>query len=192
MADEKEVPAPGTMETRVAEIRARLAGVTAGPWFVWDGHGYFLGGRDLCIGAGPEWLANMDHRACDKRSEHMVLSQFLQGNVPLECSPEEHTRLVSIAETFEDCPHDEAFTAEQMADAQFIARAREDVPFLLALVAYLDKQTDELSSENWRLRHSGSEDLAPADPDGLRAHREAVLAELHKGNTVVVAHGAKE
>lgn len=37
-------------------------GHTPGPWSVWEGPLYVGGGADLCIGAGEEWLANMDHR----------------------------------------------------------------------------------------------------------------------------------
>lgn len=35
---------------------------TPGPWDLWRGPQYVGGGEDICIGAGKEWLANMDHR----------------------------------------------------------------------------------------------------------------------------------
>lgn len=35
---------------------------TPGPWSVWEGPLFVGGGADLCIGAGEEWIANMDHR----------------------------------------------------------------------------------------------------------------------------------
>ena len=35
---------------------------TAGPWSLWRGPQYVGGGEDICIGAGKEWIANMDHR----------------------------------------------------------------------------------------------------------------------------------
>jgi hypothetical protein len=43
---------------------------TGGKWSVWDGPEYFFGGRDLCIGAGDDWLANMDERHCINYDEH--------------------------------------------------------------------------------------------------------------------------
>lgn len=147
-----EPPARGTLEDRVAEIRSRMENVTPGPWFVWDGIGYFGGGKDLCIGAGPTWLANMDHRCCDMRTEHHIAGQILQGNV--KCAPEADTRIVTLAET---CDLDEQFTAEQIADANFIARAREDIPFLLSAIAYLNREINELSAENFKLRHRDAE-----------------------------------
>lgn len=163
-----------TMEQRVAEVRERLEGVTSGPWFVWDGVQYMGGGRDLCIGAGPTWMANMDHRACERRVVHMEADMRAQ-----DCKAEADTDLLSLA----SCELADDFTNEQIANARFIARAREDIPFLLAVIDYLDKQTDELSSENWRLRNSDSPELSPADPDGLRAYRDKVIALLHEGTT---------
>jgi len=150
------------MEARIAEIRERLRGVTEGPWFVWDGIGYFGGGRDLCIGAGPTWLANMDHRTCDNREMHHFAADMLRQSRDFaegrqKCAPEGDTRIMSVAQT---CEIDEQFTAEQIADANFIARAREDVPFLLATIAYLDKANDELQTENFRLRHPDFADEA--------------------------------
>ncbi len=159
-----ELETRGMLEERIAEVRARLEGVTPGPWFVWDGVGYFLGGKDLCIGAGPTWLANMDHRACDKRTEHGVLAELLRGNVTPKCSPEENTHLLSIAETFEECGHADAFTAEQIANANFIARAREDVPFLLSVVSGLETLRDELQAEIDRLRYPESRAPHPETP----------------------------
>lgn len=35
---------------------------TPGPWQLWRGPEYVGGGEDICIGAGKDWLANMDHR----------------------------------------------------------------------------------------------------------------------------------
>ena len=165
MNDEQEDrPAPGTMDERVAEIRARLTGVTAGPWFVWDGHGYALGGRDLCIGAGSEWLANMDHRACDKRHMHMEAGQwmsearmFAEGHA--KCAPEGDTSIMEIAYT---CDHEDQFTEEQMANANFVARAREDVPFLLSVIDSLNRQLEKELAENDRLRYGDDLSSAPA------------------------------
>jgi len=133
----------GTVEQRIAEIRERLGKVTPGPWFVWDGEEYSGGGRDLCIGAGSTWLANMDHRTCERWPAHM--KEWEERALALDhCEPQAHADVCSLAAEF---------TEEQEATANFIAWSREDVPYLLSVIDALLKQQDELMAENDHLRH---------------------------------------
>lgn len=142
-------PVRGTMDKRIEEIRARLKGTTAGPWYVWDGVEYMGGGRDLCIGAGPTWLANMDHRCCERRPEHMEA----YGHGSQECAAEPDAAICSV---------DSEITIEQEANANFIARAREDIPFLLSIIEDLQ---DELELDQWRdSRRIYGDDLAGPEP----------------------------
>lgn len=184
--EEADTPARGTMEDRIAEIKARLGGVSAGPWFVWDGHGYVGGGRDLCIGAGPTWLANMDHRECTHRAMHMTAAELVQQAERFaqgyeQCAPDADIRIMSISGT---CTLAEPFTDEEIANANFIARAREDVPFLLAAIDYLDKALDESHEEADRLRDHEESDRVEAnlvaELTALRADRDRLGEELEK------------
>lgn len=178
MSETIEREASGTLEQRVAEVRARMEGVTPGPWFVWDGIGYFGGGRDLCIGAGPTWLANMGHRGCERYDMHMQAMQLVQDAEMFakghsKCAPAADVEIMRIAET---CDLAEQFTDEQIADANFIARAREDVPFLLSVIDYLNKAIEEEQSENFRLRHRDYADEG-ADAASRPAHPQSALAD---------------
>lgn len=83
---------------------------TPGPWCIWDGPSYVGGGRDLCIGAGKTWLANMDHRNCENRDCHIGTCK----NSP--CAGEPHTSICTI---------DTEITEEQEANARLIAAAPE-------------------------------------------------------------------
>lgn len=46
----------------------RIKKHTDKPWDLWRGPRFVGGGEDICIGAGKNWLANMDHREpkCDQ------------------------------------------------------------------------------------------------------------------------------
>lgn len=76
---------------------------TKGPWNVWRGPQFVGGGEDICIGAGKEWLANMDHR---ERRCPQVLDN---GHFADECD---------IC-TIDSCQ----ITEEQLANARLIAAA---------------------------------------------------------------------
>lgn len=120
---------------RLAEIEARLATATPGPWDVWDGPAYCGGGRDLCIGAGEDWLANMDHRYGpdyqarvdhDSDGEHSQHGAFPDGGYPPDCPI---------------CAFSDKVTQEQRANADLIAHAPTDLADLLAEVRRLDPGT---------------------------------------------------
>jgi hypothetical protein len=102
-----------TPADRIAEIAQRADAATKGPWDVWDGPQYVGGGADLCIGAGETWLANMNERHCN----------IGYGNHEL---PEGH----SLDTDINICSFTDEITAEQSANAAFIAAARADVPAL--------------------------------------------------------------
>ena len=127
-------------------IRARVTNpaLTKGPWLVWNGPEFVGGGADLCIGAGERWLLNMDHRAVEERfwlsqmkanPNYVVDSRgFSEQTKDFEFLPE-----CDIA-TLATC--EDRITAEQRANAEFMAAAREDVP---ALLAALDEARAELA-----------------------------------------------
>ena len=77
---------------------------TPGPWKVWDGPAYVGGGRDLFIGAGKQWLVNMDHRRTTCGLDH-----------PLDDWDGDSCDICSV-----DGPE---ITAEQEANACLIAAA---------------------------------------------------------------------
>ena len=142
------MPANGelTLRTRldalkawVAEMRAREQAATPGPWDVWGGPSYVGGGADLCIGAGESWLANMDHRNCVNREQHIR-----GGNVP-PCHPEENTDICSTegCRCSGECPVADHISAEQRSNADFIAHARTDLPCLLSLAEGLIEEAEK-------------------------------------------------
>jgi hypothetical protein len=92
---------------------------TPGPWEVWSGPQYVGGGADLCIGAGKDWLANMDHRNCVNREAHMC-----GGDIP-PCKREPDTAICSTAgcRCTDECPEENHITEEQRANANLIAAA---------------------------------------------------------------------
>lgn len=109
------------------------AEATSGPWNVWDGPAYVGGGKDLCIGAGKDWLANMDHRRCEyKRYMEMRAAGFSPQDCPQfrECDPPGQCDVCQIAD-------DDEITKEQQANADFIAESRVAVPALIAEVERL-------------------------------------------------------
>lgn len=109
-------------EEQLAEIEARANAATAGPWQVWNGPEYTGGGRDLCIGAGEEWVVNMDHRYGPDYADRCAHDSAGTCPSPPDCPI---------------CRFNEDVTAEQAATAAFIAAARTDVPELLAEVRRL-------------------------------------------------------
>lgn len=107
------------------EFEKLQSSATAGPWKVWDGPSFVGGGADLCIGAGEEWLANMDHR--DRRCEHVFENHHDDEVCPI-CTI--------------DAPK---ITAEQRANADFIAAARSTP--LAGMVRELVKECERLTKE---------------------------------------------
>src|SRR5208283_2376298 len=49
-----------TLGKKLALLRELESKAEPTPWDVWDGPSYCGGGKDLCIGSGEKWLANMD------------------------------------------------------------------------------------------------------------------------------------
>jgi hypothetical protein len=101
----------------------KLSGHTPGPWSVWDGPSYVGGGRDLCIGAGEDWLANMAAPECRRPNI---------GPDGSHCALR-HSHV-------DICVIDPEITAVQEANARLIAAA----PELLAEVRALRSERDAL------------------------------------------------
>lgn len=100
---------------------------TKGPWKVWDGWGYEGGGKDLCIGAGEEWIANMDHRP--PRCEDFWNNGHTTENCPI-------------------CVIDAGIiTEEQEANARLIAAA----PELLEALKVVESEWSTRSDGNAKL-----------------------------------------
>jgi len=123
-----------TLEAILAEAEEVLRldkETTPGPWQIWDGPEYCGGGKDLCIGAGEDWLANMDHRIgadYEERVNH-------EGS---ECSDTN----CAI------CSTNELVTIEQQNNANFIAESRTLLPSLAlsvkVLARALARQTERI------------------------------------------------
>jgi len=129
-----------TTREELERIKARADKATKGPWEVWDGPVYVGGGADLCIGAGETWLANMDHRNCVNREQHMC-----GGDIP-PCKREGDTDICSTTgcRCSGECPEENHISEEQKANADLIASARTDVPRLAeALLAILDLHSEQ-------------------------------------------------
>lgn len=97
---------------------------TPGPWQVWSGPSYVGGGADLCIGAGETWLANMDHRNCVNREQHVCGGKF----EPCRMEPDTDICSTSGCRCGEECPEENHISEEQLANAHLIAAS----PTLLA------------------------------------------------------------
>lgn len=111
---------------QVDAIAARAEAATPGPWRVWDGPSFVGGGHDLCIGAGDDWLANMDHRYGDNYLERLK-HETESGHSTLDAWPPD----------CQICSFSEEVDQEQARNAEFIARAREDIPRLVATIRAL-------------------------------------------------------
>lgn len=165
-------------------IEARANAATPGEWDVWDGPGYVGGGHDLCIGAGETWLQNMDHRNCVVRPCHMEFcssaatrrEQLQSCGKP--CELERETDIASGGGCVGGdvgCEHECAITAEQRANAEFIAHAREDVP---ALIAEVRRLRDDKRRCHSLLEHAWIW-LDTSDDEEPKALAVEVYEELH-------------
>lgn len=118
------------MTETTAEQRAELArlaeAATPGPWCVWDGPSYVGGGKDLCIGAGKQWLANMDHRS---RLHWKDIEEHIDHPEGVPC---------------DICSIGEAVTAEQETTARYIVAACNSVPALLRDLAAAEAEVERL------------------------------------------------
>jgi hypothetical protein len=125
-----------TKQLDLEAIKARAKAATPGPWHVWDGPLYVGGGADLCIGAGDEWLANMDHRYGANYAER------------LDHDPATHAEIFGEGKDGKAgcriCSINEEATIEQQNNANFIAHARKDIPML---VAEVERLTEALERE---------------------------------------------
>jgi len=102
---------------------------TPGPWGLWRGPQYVGGGEDICIGAGKEWLANMDHR---RPSCQNVLSP---GHMDDEC---------------DICSIDSGeISREQLANAHLIVAAPE---LFEALQGFVEEMPICCCHESWTKR----------------------------------------
>lgn len=133
---------------RLRELRDKA---TPGPWAMWRGEPYEGGGEDMVIGAGEEWLANMNHSIprCAQLND--------DGHKMDEC---------------EICMVDaQDITDEQFANAEFIAAARNALPALLSRLAAAEQaqarmreQISEMESKGganyWREKYNVAEERA--------------------------------
>lgn len=102
-----------------------MAEYTPGPWRIWEGPLFEGGGADLCIGAGEQWLANMDHRV--RRCQQTFELEHKQD----EC---------------DICTIDaDEITAEQRANANLIAAA----PELLECLEWAISPHSGAGAEEW-------------------------------------------
>jgi len=101
------------MSDATDKVQNLIDAATEGPWNVWDGPSYVGGGADLCIGAGEEWLANMDHRTAGTRCSCPSVD------------------ILSIVEDEEDADN---ITTEQRGTARFIAASITLLPAALEVV----------------------------------------------------------
>ena len=113
---------------------------TSGPWEVWSGTDYVGGGADLCIGAGETWLANMDHRNCANREQHLC------GGTFEPCRREGDTDICSTSgcRCGGECPEANHISEEQMANARLIAAAPDQNETLRAEAAFLRRHLERL------------------------------------------------
>lgn len=106
---------------------------TPGPWDIWDGWEYVGGGRDLCIGAGDDWLVNMDHRECVNKDQHMCGGNFY----PCKQEPNTYVCSTSGCRCNDDpCPYEGEISEEQIANAVLISKAPEMYALLKEVVAH--------------------------------------------------------
>ena len=108
-------------DDRLGAIRERCEKATPGPWRVWNGPSYVGGGRDLCIGAGEDWIANMDERRCPTLQPQWGDQE--KHDSYTKHDPKEVCPICSLEAS--------DITTEQGRTASFIAHSREDIPWLL-------------------------------------------------------------
>lgn len=104
-----------------------MSGYTKGPWCVWDGPAYVGGGRDLCIGAGDTWLANMDQR------QRLYDAARGLGLRALKLDSDTNICELGTGVAMDDDGWSDEITAEQRANANLIAAAPDLYEALLAL-----------------------------------------------------------
>ena len=118
-----------------AQLIARMRGLadmaTPQPWDIWDGPTFVGGGADLCIGAGKDWVANMDHRYGPDYLER-VKHENDSGHAEMEGWPPD----CGI------CSFNEDATQEERDNAAFIVASRSAVPELCARLAALQQVKD--------------------------------------------------
>ena len=126
----------------IEQIKKRCEAATEGPWNIWGGPAYAGGGEDLCIGAGKEWVVNMDHR--------------------ISCAHDRHFEI-------DHCDICSGITEEQRFNAEFIAHARTDIPDLVAEVERLRGIVESAYAEGWDDGGNGG-DCDPDQVDGIYYH----------------------
>ena len=148
----------------IAEAARLLNGITPGEWCVWDGLAYVGGGKDLCIGAGGDWLANMDHRHCQNYAHHI-------GCHDEGCALEKDANIIEV------CTGQDVITAEQQANADFIAAAPRLVRDLLQAVQSLSAQIEDIAKQRAAISQSTmlSDEAFKASADRMmERHRESL------------------
>lgn len=100
----------GIDTTKLIEYQLVYDSSTPAPWDIWDGPKYCGGGHDYCIGAGENWLANMDHRY--GRNYDLRVSHDDQECKNIDC-------LI--------CSFSNEVTREQQANAVFITKAKNEI-----------------------------------------------------------------
>lgn len=100
---------------QLEEIQRYCDLATPGPWEVWDGPAYYGGGKDLCLGSAFDgrWIVNVDHREGPDH-EARVDHDSAGCDKPADACP--------------ICSINVDVTREQACNANFIARARTDLP----------------------------------------------------------------
>lgn len=130
---------------RLDDIKKRLVEATPGPWQVWDGPAYAGGGKDLCIGAGETWLANMDEREgvnTQERADHSVAccTAGVCGDPDCEAKdPEKAPGKLNghDPKNCDICSISDEVTREQRGNAELIAHAPDDLAWAVREVEFL-------------------------------------------------------
>lgn len=127
------------MQQFIAESEKVCEAASAGPWRVWNGPEFCGGGHDLCIGAGENWLANMDHRAHPNReeAEKDIHEEHAHSSERYEC---------------DICSFSAEISKEQWNNAQFIVHARTALPTALQYLRELSQENELLKVHNRELR----------------------------------------
>lgn len=127
-------------EERIAEIKARCEAATKGPWEIWDGPGWCGGGSDLSIGAGEQWLADMEIRDGNNYHERVAHGDCAVSGCTI-------------------CSMNDEISREQKANAEFIIHSRDDIPALLAEVEACHQEIADIreATENAMREDCGNE-----------------------------------
>ena len=139
---------------------------TPGVWSIWDGPAYCGGGKDLCIGAGEDWIANMDHRYGENYKERV--SHDSAGDCK---NPDCHI-----------CSFSEDVTKEQSANALFITKAKNEIiPWCLQEIKNLEFHYHKSLDLLERIKNMYYEKFPPEELD-LKNKTDEEIQEMLDGD----------